>query len=635
VIQTFSFFERFGKIARALPLLLALSLPASAQFTLWPGSPVAAGAGPTSVAAGDFTGNGAQDLAIADYSTGKVTVLLANALGEFLPAPGSPFTAGTHPVSIAVFNYKGNASLAIANEGSNNMTILLGNGEGGFSNVTGIQLPAGSAPVSVVAGNFGGNPGLAIANFAANTVSLWVANASGVFTQAAGSPFPVGINPSSVAVGDFNGDGTPDFAVANKRDGTVSVFLSQATGGYAPPAGYSVLPQDTSAPSLAYPACVVTADFNADGILDLAVANEGTNNVTVLLGNGDGTFGPTFYTGPIPPISVGSSPFSMAVGYFNTDTYPDLAIANVGDNTITVLLGSATGSFTPASGSPFSVGIQPESVAVGYFNGNGWPGLAVANKGSNTVTLFTNTASGPVAVSAASLTPPVAPSSTISIIGSGLATAGTATNFPSTLGGSSVTITDYTGVQTILPLMSTSPTRITAFIPPTVNAGPNPSPVPVPPALLTVYSASGAQSSVVQLVPVAPGLYSASGNGKGVASAVFEGAQGQAPVYQCLPSTGSCVPVPIDLSAGGSLTLSATGIRNATGQVTVIFGAQKLTNPLVVVGPAGGALGDGGMDQVTVQIPANSQPSGLVQVSVQVSVATGVLTSNVVTIEVQ
>ncbi len=630
---------KMAKIARTGALFLALSPGAVAQFTAGPGSPVPAGGGPASVAVADFNEDGIQDLAIADNSTSHVTVLLANSMGEFLPptklsattppvpVPIPPSAVGTRPVSMAVFNCNQHASLAVASERTPSITILLGNGDGSFTTGTPIQLKSTAVPVSIAAANFNGNPGVVIADFVNNQLSLWTANSSCVFSQVAGSPFLVGMNPSSVTIGDFNGDGTPDFAAANKLEGTVSVILSTASG-YAPQVKHPLLVADTSVLSIAYPSCIVTADFNADGVLDLAIANEGTNNVTILLGMGAGLFGPSLYTSPLAPISTGASPFSLAVGYFNNDSFPDLAVANVGDNTITVLLGTATGAFNAASGSPFPVGLQPESVAAGYFNGNGSLGLAVANKGDNTVTVFTS-ASAPVVVSAASLMPPVAPASAVSIFGTQLAASGNATTTSTTtLGGTFATITDYTGLQTLLVLTFTSAGQINAVIPPGVNVAPNPSPVPVPPAVLTVYTASGMQTAVVPLVPVAPGLFSIDGTGKGIANALFGGVGG-VKVFAC-PNPSSptnCVPLAIDLTGGGQLTLNATGVRNATS-VQVNFGGQVLPATATAVS---GIPGVQGMDQVTTSIPPNSQLNGLVPVSV----TAGGLTSNVVYVEVQ
>jgi uncharacterized protein (TIGR03437 family) len=200
------------------------------------------------------------------------------------------------------------------------------------------------------------------------------------------------------------------------------------------------------------------------------------------------------------------------------------------------------------------------------------------------------------------------------------------------LGGTYATITDYTGLQTLLPLTYTSGGQINAVIPPNVNVMPSSSPVPVPPAVLTLYTALGIQTAVVPLLPVAPGLFSANGTGKGVADALFGGVQG-AQVFTCLPASPNCVPVPIDLTGGGQLTLYATGVRNATGAITVNFGGQAFP---ATVSPLSGLSGDEGMDEVIASIPpaaqlANPQLSGLVPVSV----TAGGITSNVVYVEVQ
>jgi uncharacterized protein (TIGR03437 family) len=201
------------------------------------------------------------------------------------------------------------------------------------------------------------------------------------------------------------------------------------------------------------------------------------------------------------------------------------------------------------------------------------------------------------------------------------------------LGGTFATITDYTGLQTLLPLTYTSAGQINAVIPPEVNVMPSSGPVPVPPAVLTLYTAAGIQTAVVPLVPVAPGLFSANGTGKGVANALFGGLQGATQVFSCPSGPTNCVPVGIDLTGGGQLTLYATGVRNASGTVMVNFGGQAFP---ATVSPVSGLPGDEGMDQVTASIPpaaqlTNPQLSGLVPVSV----TAGGITSNVVYVEVQ
>ena len=122
--------------------------------------------------------------------------------------------------------------------------------------------------------------------------------------------------PVSVAVGDFNGDGRPDLAVANSVSNNVSILLGNANGTFQARVNYAVRNG---------PSSVAVGDFNADGRPDLAVANSSSQNVSILLGNpppSAGTFqAPVNY-------AAGSSPFSVAVGDFNADGRPDLAVVN-------------------------------------------------------------------------------------------------------------------------------------------------------------------------------------------------------------------------------------------------------------------------------------------------------------------
>src|SRR6266851_4240058 len=107
------------------------------------------------------------------------------------------------------------------------------------------------------------------------------------------------------------------------------------------------------------PRSVAVGDFNGDGVQDLAVANFGSNTVSVLLGNGDGTFRAPLTFG------VGTNPHFVAVGDFNRDGKQDLAVANFGSNTVSVLLGNIDGTFQAAL--TFGVATNPHFVAVGDF----------------------------------------------------------------------------------------------------------------------------------------------------------------------------------------------------------------------------------------------------------------------------
>ena len=189
--------------------------------------------------------------------------------------------------------------------------------------------------------------------------------------------FPVGTSANSVAMGDFNGDGVIDLAVVNEADNTVSVLLGKSDGTFAP--------QVTYATGLG-PLAIVTGDFNGDGNLDLAVTNGGCilsrdltlqcdgSTVSILLGNGDGSFRPHF------EYATGNHPSSVAAGDFNGDGKLDLAITSTQGGGVFVLLGNGNGTFqTPlqyaAAGSQSA--IVADSVIVADFNGDGKLDLAV------------------------------------------------------------------------------------------------------------------------------------------------------------------------------------------------------------------------------------------------------------------
>jgi hypothetical protein len=145
-------------------------------------------------------------------------------------------------------------------------------------------------------------------------------------------------HPFSVAIGDLNGDDHPDLAVANEWSGNVSVLLGDGDGSFQSAVHYG---------AGGGPHSVAIGDFNGDDALDLAVANEWSGNVSVLLGNGDGSFQSAVHYG------AGARPSSVAIGDFNGDGYPDLAVVNyLRDNLfsdfsddLSVLLGNGDGSF--------------------------------------------------------------------------------------------------------------------------------------------------------------------------------------------------------------------------------------------------------------------------------------------------
>jgi FG-GAP-like repeat/PASTA domain len=183
--------------------------------------------------------------------------------------------------------------------------------------------------------------------------------------------------PASVAIADLNGDGTRDLAIANSGTNNVSVLLNRGDGRFQAKLDYTTGFD---------PASVAIGDLNGDGKPDLATANElaiankGEHSASVLLNRGDGTFETK------RDYAIGGSGYSVAIGDLNGDGKPDLATANA-NNSVSVLLNRGDGSFQAKRDS--RTGFDPESVAIGDLNGDSKPDLASANN-QETVSVFLN-----------------------------------------------------------------------------------------------------------------------------------------------------------------------------------------------------------------------------------------------------
>jgi hypothetical protein len=237
----------------------------------------------------------------------------------------------------------------------------------------------------VAVGDFDGDgkQDLAVANTGSDNVSVLPGTGTGSFAAAVN--LAAGSNPFSVAVGDFNNDGKQDLAVANAGSDNVSVLLNTTVLN---PAGTFGTAQNLAAGS--NPFSVAVGDFNNDGKKDLVVANfdSNINTVSVLLGTGTGSFAAAVN------FVAGEDPRAVAVGDFDGDGKQDLAVADYVSGTVSVLLGTGTGSFAaPVS---FAAGSNPYFVAVGDFNGDGKQDLAVVNYGSssNNVSVLLGTGTG-------------------------------------------------------------------------------------------------------------------------------------------------------------------------------------------------------------------------------------------------
>jgi hypothetical protein len=328
---------------------------------------------------------GASPFQIAAQAAGGVPVSLASTAPQVCVAASTSvrlLTAGTCSIKAAQI---GDAAIAASTALTRSFTVSAAKPSGALNEEFAISLDTVSAPQALAVGDFNGDgsPDIAVADLGDNTVTVLLGNGSGGFTQAPGSPFAAGNQPHDIAVGDFNGDGIQDLAVASENASDITILLGNGSGGFIAAPGVPL-------PTGIYGAAIRVGDFNNDGIQDLVVAGTGYTNVIVLLGNGAGGFSPA----PSSPIPIGTQPDSFAVADLNADGNQDIVVVDYWSNSLTVLLGDGSGGFKQASGSPFAVGAGPTSVAVGDFNHDGIPDLAATNSSDSTVTVLLGDGSG-------------------------------------------------------------------------------------------------------------------------------------------------------------------------------------------------------------------------------------------------
>jgi hypothetical protein len=311
---------------------------------------------------------------------GTISILTDNGVGENV-AFIEPNSG-----SIVTGDFNGDGVLDFVTLGQN-ISVSLGESDGYFAISKDYPLPSAEAIASSTPamGDFNrdGRLDLVIAGY--SSVFFLPGNGDGTFgagdTYSTGAPF----GGTNLATGDFNRDGILDLAVTNEMGSTVSILLGNGDGTFQTHADY---PTDT------YPGAIVTGDFNGDGKLDLAIVNTDANTtVSVFLGNGDGTF-QTKVDYP-----AGISPYSLSLGDYNGDGILDIAVSDTqctnsgcaSSGSVNLLLGNGDGTFQ--SPLDFAAGDLPESIASGDFLPSDSPagrsGFAVANYDANTVSVFT------------------------------------------------------------------------------------------------------------------------------------------------------------------------------------------------------------------------------------------------------
>jgi hypothetical protein len=300
---------------------------------------------PWAMATGEFLlGDEFPEFAVTDSLDNTISLMVANGENGSYRVFSTVSLPGIFPTGVVAgdFNGDGKMDLAVvstcgsstqcfpqaAPQGPGSVTILLGNGDGTFS-VSSAQLTTGNIPYAIATADLNGDGilDLVVANSSSNTLSIFMGNGDGTFTPTTASP-ATGNGPTALVVSDFNNDGFLDIAVTNGTDNTVSILLNQNCPSVTAAACTFTTATSGAVSVGGDPVAIAVGDLNADGFLDLVVANSAGNNVSVLLGNGTGAFAVVQTAQGAPNFSTGNAPDGVVLGDFNQDGRLDIITSN-------------------------------------------------------------------------------------------------------------------------------------------------------------------------------------------------------------------------------------------------------------------------------------------------------------------
>jgi hypothetical protein len=311
---------------------------------------------------GDFDGDGKLDLALPLAQPDSVSVYLGLGNGSFGPPQAFPSDFGPHIAAVADWDGDGKLDLGIVSNIDCDLTILKGDGLGGFALVAPSKFIATNPVNDLELGDFDHDGVADVLVFSQIASSLLLADGAGGFRS--DRITLAGGDPFAVAAADFDGDGHLDLATANNQTDEVAVLFGDGAGGFGPPVTH---------PAGAQPLGIVAGDFDEDGHPDLAVTDFAVNTVSVLLNDGHGAFGPP------QSLAVGAAPWGLTAADFNGDGHLDLAIANSESGDVSIRLGDGHGNF--AGGTSVVAGAFPRAVLAADLNGDGKADLVAAGFG--------------------------------------------------------------------------------------------------------------------------------------------------------------------------------------------------------------------------------------------------------------
>jgi subtilisin-like proprotein convertase family protein len=326
-------------------------------------------------------------LAFTDITTSTpvvapVTLNTATATTALTPQTTTSTGTNTLPcwTELADINGDGKLDLITSLFETDSVTVQLGNGDGTFQTATTILIGTDFGPAEVHAVSLRGNGtlDLIVGSFNLNQIAVLLGNGNGTFESPTFYTVGTSTNtPTSLTAGDFNHDGKIDVATANTFNNNVSILLGNGNG--------ALTLQSSPIKVGRVPQAIRAGDFNGDGYSDLAVANYEDGTVSILLNNKNGTFATT-------TVGDGANSGPQALAITGSGISQRLAVANFKANTISVMQNNGSGVFTIQTTVP--VGKGPDDVNFAELNGDGLPDIVVSNFTDGTVDLLLGGSSG-------------------------------------------------------------------------------------------------------------------------------------------------------------------------------------------------------------------------------------------------
>ena len=326
---------------------------------------------PYSITLSDFNNDKYLDIAVSNYGVNNIGIFLGNGNGTF--GSQNVFSTGSsRPLFITTgdFNKDNQSDVAVVHYGTDSIGILLGHGDGTFQVQTKYTTGYDSLPNYLAIGDFNKDNKLdiAVANWATNNIGIFLGYGNGTFANQKIYPTTSDSNPSSIAVGDFDNDNQLDIVVTNYRMGNIGIFLGHGNGRFAPQTTYSI-------GSKSRPQCIAVGHFDKNHHLDIVILDSENDKIHILPGFGNGSFDTITTYDSI----IGSSPIAVAVADFDNDYQSDIAVVNNGTNNLLILSGY---SIEPsARETTYFVGrdSRPSAVIIYDFNNDSKLDLAVDN----------------------------------------------------------------------------------------------------------------------------------------------------------------------------------------------------------------------------------------------------------------